>query len=84
MEANNIVFYFSLIVAVCVTLWAIVMIKAYDKIDKIYLAAITKFEIIQGSVLIKVKSTSYLLWNQVVYHPITDDSYSSELQVSQT
>ena len=34
IEVNNNVFYFSLIVAVCVTLWEIVMIKAYDKIDK--------------------------------------------------
>ncbi len=34
MEANNIVLYFSLIVAVFVAIWAIVIIRAYDKIGK--------------------------------------------------
>jgi len=34
MEANNIVFYFSLIVTVFVAIWAIIIIRAYDKIDK--------------------------------------------------
>jgi len=34
MEANDIVFYFSLIVAVFVAIWAIIIIRAYDKVDK--------------------------------------------------
>lgn len=34
MEANNIVLYFSIFVAICVTIWAVVLIKAYDNIDK--------------------------------------------------
>lgn len=34
MEANNIVLYFSIFVAICVVIWAIVIIRAYDKIDK--------------------------------------------------
>jgi hypothetical protein len=34
MEANNIVLYFSVIVAVLVAIWAIVIIRAYDKIGK--------------------------------------------------
>jgi hypothetical protein len=34
MVANDIVLYFSLIVAVIVAIWAIIIIKAYDKIGK--------------------------------------------------
>jgi len=34
MIANDIVLYFSIIVAVCVTIWAVVLIRAYDNIDK--------------------------------------------------
>lgn len=34
MEANSIVLYFSIIVAVLVAIWAIVIIRAYDKIGK--------------------------------------------------
>lgn len=34
MEANDIVLYFSFFVAFCVVVWAIVIIRAYDKIDK--------------------------------------------------
>ena len=31
MEANDIIFWFSVIVAALVALWAIVMIRAYNK-----------------------------------------------------
>jgi hypothetical protein len=34
MDANNIVFWFSIIVSVLVVIWAIVVIRAYDQIDK--------------------------------------------------
>jgi len=34
MEANDVVLYFSIFIAVCVTIWAIVVIRAYDGIDK--------------------------------------------------
>ena len=34
MIANDIILYFSVIVAICVTIWAIVLIRAYDSIDK--------------------------------------------------
>lgn len=34
MIANDIVLYFSIIVAVLVTIWAVVLIRAYDNIDK--------------------------------------------------
>lgn len=34
MVANNIVLYFSIIVTICVTIWAIILIRAYDNIDK--------------------------------------------------
>lgn len=34
MVANDIVLYFSLIVAVIVAIWAIIIIRAYDKIGK--------------------------------------------------
>lgn len=34
MEANNIVFWFSIFVAVCVVIWAICMIWAYEQADK--------------------------------------------------
>lgn len=34
MEVNDIVLYFSIFVAICVTVWAIVVIIAYDGIDK--------------------------------------------------
>ena len=31
MKANNIVLWFSIIVSICVTIWAIFMIRAYNK-----------------------------------------------------
>ena len=34
MVTNDIVLYFSIVVAVCVTIWAVVLIRAYDNIDK--------------------------------------------------
>jgi len=33
MEANDVVFWFSIIVSVLVVIWAILMIRAYNKID---------------------------------------------------
>jgi hypothetical protein len=34
MEANDIVFWFSIVVAIMVAIWAVVVIRAYDRIDK--------------------------------------------------
>ena len=34
MDANSIVLWFSVIVIVFVALWAILMIRAYDKVEK--------------------------------------------------
>lgn len=34
MDANSIVLWFSVIVIVLVALWAILMIRAYDKVEK--------------------------------------------------
>ncbi len=34
MDSNNIVFWFSIIVSVLVVFWAIIAIRAYDKIGK--------------------------------------------------
>jgi hypothetical protein len=34
MAANDIVLWFSVVVIVLVVLWAVLMIRAYDKIDK--------------------------------------------------
>ncbi len=34
MEANEIIFSFSLFVSVCVVIWAILLIRAYNKIDR--------------------------------------------------
>jgi hypothetical protein len=34
MDANNIVFWFSIIVSILVVIWAIVVIRAYNQIDK--------------------------------------------------
>lgn len=34
MDANAIVFWFSGFVAVCVVIWAIIVIRAYDKVDR--------------------------------------------------
>lgn len=34
MVANDVVLYFSVFVAICVTIWAVVLIRAYDSIDK--------------------------------------------------
>ena len=34
MEANDIILYFSIVVAVCVGIWAVAMIRAFDKADK--------------------------------------------------
>lgn len=34
MDANAIVFWFSGFVAICVVVWAVAAIRAYDKADK--------------------------------------------------
>ena len=34
MDANNIVFWFSIIVSILVVIWALFVIRAYDQIDK--------------------------------------------------
>ncbi len=34
MEANDIIFSFSIFVSVCVIIWAILIIRAYNKIDR--------------------------------------------------
>jgi len=34
MEANDIVFWFSIVVAIFITIWAIVVIRAYNRIGK--------------------------------------------------
>ena len=34
MSANDIVLYFSGFVALCVVIWAVVIIRAYDRIDR--------------------------------------------------
>jgi hypothetical protein len=34
MDANNIVFWFSIIVSILVVIWALIVIRAYDQIDK--------------------------------------------------
>jgi hypothetical protein len=34
MDANDIVIYFSVFVSVCVVIWAVLIIRAYDKVDK--------------------------------------------------
>jgi len=34
MDANNIVFWFSIIVSVLVVIWALIVIRAYDQVDK--------------------------------------------------
>jgi hypothetical protein len=34
MDANDIVFWFSGVVSFCVIIWAIVIIRAYDKVDR--------------------------------------------------
>ena len=34
MDANNTVFWFSVVVSVCVVIWAILAIRAYDKVDR--------------------------------------------------
>lgn len=33
MEANEIIFSFSIFVSVCVVVWAVLVIRAYNKID---------------------------------------------------
>ena len=34
MDANDIVLYFSIFVSICVVIWAILAIRAYDKVDR--------------------------------------------------
>ncbi len=34
MDANNIVLWFSVFVAICVVVWAVLLIRAYDRIGK--------------------------------------------------
>ena len=34
MDANGIVFWFSMIVSFLIVIWAILVIRAYDQIDK--------------------------------------------------
>ena len=34
MEANEIIFSFSIFISVCVVIWAILLIRAYNKIDR--------------------------------------------------
>lgn len=34
MDANNIVFWFSIIVSILVVIWALIVIRAYDQVDK--------------------------------------------------
>jgi hypothetical protein len=34
MDANGIVFWFSIIVSILIVIWAILVIRAYDQIDK--------------------------------------------------
>lgn len=34
MDANNIVLYFSVFVSVCVVIWALIFIRAYDRIGR--------------------------------------------------
>lgn len=34
MEANEIIITFSVFVSICVVIWAILAIRAYDKIDR--------------------------------------------------
>lgn len=34
MDANAIVFWFSGFVSICVVIWAILIIRAYDKVDR--------------------------------------------------
>jgi len=34
MAANDFILYFSIFVAVIVLLWAVILIRAFDKIDK--------------------------------------------------
>ncbi len=33
MEANDIIFSFSIFVSICVIIWAVLVIRAYNKID---------------------------------------------------
>lgn len=34
MEANEIIIWFSVFVSICVVIWAVLVIRAYDKIDR--------------------------------------------------
>jgi predicted nucleic acid-binding Zn ribbon protein len=34
MDANDIILWFSIVVIALVILWAVLMIRAYDKVDK--------------------------------------------------
>lgn len=34
MEANEIIIWFSATVSICVVIWAILVIRTYDKIDR--------------------------------------------------
>lgn len=34
MDANNIVLWFSIVVSILVVVWAVMVIRAYDQIDK--------------------------------------------------
>ncbi len=34
MDANDIVFWFSVFVSFCVIIWAVLIIRAYNKIDR--------------------------------------------------
>jgi len=34
MEANDIILWFSIVVSICVAIWAIVVIRIYNKIGK--------------------------------------------------
>ena len=34
MDANEIVLWFSVVVSVCVVIWAVVVIRAYNKTDQ--------------------------------------------------
>ena len=34
MDADDLIFWFSIVVSFCVVLWAILVIRAWDKIDK--------------------------------------------------
>ncbi len=34
MSANDIILYFSIFISVCVVIWAVLIIRAYNKIDR--------------------------------------------------